>query len=144
VEAIVGPLVMLLGNMFALVVLVYAVAALVVPTRWQVDGEGLTLRAASLLYVPVRVLWRDINWIRFGGGIVGYVALKLDGRYLFAPHVTLHRNGGLTRLVRFTPPHMGQIENAIAERLQGAPPWQRTDWGWQKCSPDPVEGRLST
>jgi hypothetical protein len=119
-------------------ILVYAVVAMATPTRWQLDGTGLTLRAASLLYVPVRVAWDDLNWIRIGTSIQGYLALKLDGRYLFEKHVTLHRNRGHTRQVRFTPADIAQIEDAIERRLRGDPRWQRTDWGWTKASPGPA------
>jgi hypothetical protein len=141
VESISTSLLIIDMALASLPVVGYAVAAVVLPTRWQLDRDGITLRAASLWFQPVRIAWHDLNWIRFGSGIVGHVALKLDGRYLFARHVTLHRHGGLTRLVRCTPSDIPRMEREVAAWLAPDPRWQRTRWGWLRegCQGPPGE-----
>jgi hypothetical protein len=122
--------------LFPIIVFGYAVAAVALPTAWQLDHNAISLRCVALLFIPVQIALSDINWIRFGSGIFGgYAALKLDGRYLFCPHVTIHRNGGITGLVRFTPKDLNQLAAALAPRLERDPGWRRTAWGWERVRP---------
>jgi hypothetical protein len=97
--------------------------------RWQLDANGITVRAAALLGFPFHIPWSSLERIQTVGWGEGISALKLDGRYLFQQHVTLSRRGA--RRVRFTPRDMDVFEAAVGGILQGRPEWRRTKTGWE-------------
>ena len=131
--------------MFVLVVLSVvglATIAAFAYTRWQVDASGITLRAAVLLRIPLRIPWKVITRIQTVGWGGGIAALKLDGRYLIQRHVTLMRNQGLR--VRFTPRDMAAFERTVGSFLQGRSEWERTSIGWERRhppGPEPIAAR---
>lgn len=130
-----SPLV--LGLAFAILLgalpIAYALAACLMYPVWQVDADGITVRAAALLRFPLRIPWTSLERVQTVGRGEGLTALKLDGRYLFQAHVTLTRRGA--RRVRFTPRNMGELEAAVGEVLAARPDWERTSTGWQRRTP---------
>jgi hypothetical protein len=114
-----------------LAVLVYAALAVLMHTRWKLDARGLELRSAALAFLPIRLAWDDMDSIVVGRRILPpYVALKLDGRYLFERHITIFRRTGLTSVVRWTPIDVDALERALGTQLATRAGWRPSTDGW--------------
>jgi hypothetical protein len=122
----------LLSFVVGLAAISYAVVSVLLYTRWSVDESGITVRAAALLWVPLKVPWSSLERVQTVGWGGGIGALKLDGRYLFQRHVTLMRIRAWR--VRFTPRDIGAFEAEVSEALKGYPEWKRTRIGWERCA----------
>ena len=124
----------LLGILLGLVVITapigYAMFAVFLHPRWQVDPDGITVRAAALLWFPLRVPWTSLERVQTVGWGGGVAALKLDGRYLFQRHITLIRKQALC--IRFTPRDVDDFETNVSEVLQSRPEWERSKIGWER------------
>ncbi len=123
-------LAILLGLVVIIAPIGYAIVAVFLHPRWQVDPDGITVRAAALLWFPLRVPWASLERVQTEGWGGGVAALKLDGRYLFQRHVTLIRKQALR--IRFTPRDVNAFESAIGEVLQSRVQWERTEVGWER------------
>jgi hypothetical protein len=123
-------LAILLGLVVVTVPFGYAIVAVFLNPRWEVGPDGITVRAAALLWFPLRIPWASLERVQTVGWGGGVAALKLDGRYLFQRHVTLIRKQALR--IRFTPRDVDAFESALCEALQSRAQWERTEVGWAR------------
>ena len=124
----------LFAGVFPFAIIVYALLAVVVHTRWELDSTGICLRAAALFFVPVRIAWQDVVQVLDCRSVRLDLmpALKLDGRHLFQRHAVIRKRSGFTRAVRFTPTDVDALFRELDRWLAGRPGWRRTVEGWSQ------------